>query len=222
MLNSFNTFSVMTVELNEMEMLRQNLKLVNERVEKMEKMIEKLTTTCLKIEDEIKTESEKSYTPSSNESVDSLEFKEFSDEDIWETNKNENKECNECGSIDIEKDDMCEGDKYVFWCNECNCHVGASVNEKEKEIEDYSGEDFEWCEWCERFGCKCNESVVSCEGCRNDYLNQLGHMDPGGCLYELISNNYRKRNIDEIEIDSDDEIDVGSYAYSPLKRNKQF
>lgn len=211
MLNSFNTFSVMTVELNEMEMLRKNLKLVNERVEKMEKMIEKLTATCL----EIKTESEKSYTPSSNESVDSLEFKEFSDEDIWETNKNENKECNECGSIDIEKDDMCEGDKYVFWCNECNCHVGASVNEKEKEIEDYSGEDFEWCEECERFGCKCNESVVSCEGCRNDYLNQLGHMDPGGCLYEnpeSISNNYRKRNLDEIE--SDDEID--------FKRNKYF
>lgn len=146
---------------------------------------------------EIENESEKSYTPSSNESVDSLEFKEFFDEDIWETNKNENKECNECGSIDIEKDEICEG---VFWCNECNCHVGASVNEKDDD-------DFEWCEECERFGCKCNENI-SCEGCRNDYLNQLGHMDLGGCLYEnpeLIINNYRKRNFDEIE--SDDEID---------------
>lgn len=182
----------MTVEMNEIEMLR-------ERVEKIEKMMKKL----LEIEEnEIENESEKSYTPSSNESVDSLEFKEFSDEDIWETNKNENKECNECGSIDIEKDDMCEGDIYVFWCNECNCHVGASVNEK-----DY--DDFEWCEECERFGCKCNENI-SCEGCRNDYLNQLGHMDPGGCLYENPI--YRKRNLDEIEIDSDIEIN-----FTPLK-----
>jgi hypothetical protein len=183
----------MPVEMNEIEMLR-------ERVEKIEKMMKKL----LEIEEnEIENESEKSYTPSSNESVDSLEFKEFSDQDIWETNKNENKECNECGSVDIEKDDMCEGDIYVFWCNECNCHVGASVNEKEKDNDDY-----EWCDECQRFGCKCNENI-SCEGCRNDYLNQLGHMDPGGCLYEnpaSISSNYRKRNLDEIEIDSDIEI----------------
>jgi len=24
----------------------------------------------------------------------------------------------------------------------------------------------------------------TCEGCRYGYLNQLGHMEPGGCLYE--------------------------------------
>lgn len=183
--------------MNEMDVMRENLKLMNLRVEKMEKMIKKL----LGIEE---NESD-SYTPSSNESVDSLEFKEFSDEDIWETN--ENKECNECGSIDIEKNYMCEG---VFRCNECNSHFRTSVNEIEivddewcdecnsyfrtsvNEI-DYSVEDYEWCYECERFGCKCNEIYISCEGCRNGYLNQLGHMDPGGCLYEnpeSIINNY--------------------------------
>lgn len=184
--------TVMTVEMNDMEIMRENLKLMNQRVEKMEKMIKKL----LDIEEIDESEIDDSYTPSSNESVDSLEFKEFSDEDIWETNKNENKECNECGSMDIEKDDLCEGDKYVFWCNECNCHVGASINENdvnENEIEneneiDYSGEDYEWCDECELFGCKCNEN--DCEGCQNDYLNQLGHTYPGGCLYE----NPKKRN----------------------------
>lgn len=192
--------TVMTVEMNDMEMLRENLKLMNIRVEKMEKMIKKLLDIEEIDENEI---DDLSYTPSSNESVDSLEFKEFSDEDIWETNKNENKECNECGSMDIEKDPECEGDKYVFWCNECNSHVGASVNENEIEIE-----DFEWCEECYQYGCKCNENI-SCEGCRNDYLNQLGHMDPGGCLYEKPLN--KKRNLDDIEID---EID--------FKRNKHF
>lgn len=199
--------TVMTVEMNEIEMLRENLKLMNLRVEKMEKMIEEINEN--EIEKEI--EENESYTPSSNESVDSLEFKEFSDEDIWESNKNENKECNECGSMDIEKDDMCEGDKYVFWCNECNSHVGASVNEKDEKDD----EDFEWCDECERFGCKCNENI-SCEGCKNDYLNQLGHTYPGGCLYENSEtiNNYRKRNLDEIEIDSDIEIN--------FKRSKHF
>jgi len=196
--------TVMTVEMNDMEindmeMLRENLKLMNLRVEKMEKMIKKL----LDIEEENENEIDLSYTPSSNESVESLEFKEFSDEDIWETNKNENKECNECGSMDIEKDDLCEGDKYVFWCNECNSHVGASINEN--EIDDY-----EWCDECERVECKCNKN--DCEGCRNDYLNQLGHMEPGGCLYEELI--YRKRNLDEIDDEIDNEID--------FKRNKHF
>lgn len=213
--------------MSEMEMLRENFNLVNKRVEKMEKMMKKIIVMSLEIEtksnlsyssslksefsDKIETKSNFSYSFSSK-SEDSLEFKEFLDEEIWETNKNNGKECNECGSMDIEKDDQCEGDIYVFWCNECNSHVGASVNEKEM---DYSGEDFEWCDECQRFGCKCNEDDISCEGCRNDYLNQLGHMNPGGCLYEnpeSISNNYRKRNLDEIE--SDDEID--------FKRNKYF
>lgn len=175
--------TVMTVEMNDMEMLRENLKLMNVRVEKMEKMIKKL----LDIEEIDENEIEDlSYTPSSNESVDSLEFKEFLDEDIWETNKNENKECNECGSMDIEKDDLCEGDKYVFWCNECNSHVGASINENED----------------------CDEN--NCEGCQNDYLNQLGHMNPGGCLYEEPIN--RKRNLDESEIDI--EIDFKRIKYN--------
>lgn len=61
----------------------------------------------------------------STESTDSLEFKEFSDKDIWKSNKNNGKECNECGSIDIEKDSECEDDIFVFWCDECNCHVKA-------------------------------------------------------------------------------------------------
>lgn len=139
--------------MTEMKIMK-NFKLVNERLEKLEKIMKRL----LDIEEENFEEEnfeeeniDSDYSPSSS-SEDSLEFKEFLDEDIWETNKNENKECNECGSVDIEKDAECEGDQFVFWCNQCNSHVGASKNEYEKdEI------DIEWCNECDYFVCKCNE-----------------------------------------------------------------
>lgn len=149
------------------------MNMINERLKKIEKMIEKL----LKIEN-IDTSD---YSPSS-ESEDSLEFKEFLDEDIWEINKNENKECNECGYIDVEKDPECEGEQFVFWCDQCNCHVDASVNKKDVDA-------------------SVNEDLEFCEGCRNGYLSQLDHMDQGGCLYEL------KRNFEEIESEDDIKVD---------------
>jgi len=184
--------------MNEMKVMKS----FNDRLEKMEKMMKKL----LDIEEEnidsdSNSNSNSDYSPSS-ESEDSIEFKEFLDEDIWEVNKNENKECNECGSVDIEKDPDCEGDQYVFWCNECNCHVGASVNEEDVDCEPFQQilqfemvknseyeDDIEWCDECEYFVCKCNE-IENCEICEI-YLK-------------------RKRKIEEIESDTEDNIKVDS------------
>ena len=37
-----------------------------------------------------------------------------------------------------------------------------------------------------KFNCKMNavaKETTTCSGCRDGILNQLGHMDEGGCLY---------------------------------------
>ena len=149
----------------------KNFELVNERLEKLERIMKKL----LDIEE---SDIHSNYSPSS-ESEDSLEFKEFQNEDIWETNKNENKECNECGSVNIKKDAECEGDEFVFWCNECNCHVGASENENDKKDEKNEKDDFEWCYECDYF------EIKSCELCER-YVS-------------------KKRNIEDIESDTEND-----------------
>ena len=64
-----------------------------------------------------------------NQSKNSLEFNEFLDNSVWE--KNKDIECNECGSIDIEKDVESKDEIYMFWCNNCNYHVfGCDITVK--------------------------------------------------------------------------------------------
>lgn len=141
-------FASITIKMYRIEMMRERVEELERKIKKMEKTIEDLQKSY--------NEFGIDYYSPSKVSDDSLEFREFSDEDIWEINKNENKECNECGSIDIEKDKECEGDIYVFWCNNCNCHVGVCVNVDVDEKE-YDCDEFEFCEECEFVGCKCKE-----------------------------------------------------------------
>lgn len=131
----------------------KNLKAANE-LERIMKQMEQASIDLINLQYSLRTDSADSadsddsdsdsdYSPSLD-SRESFDFREFLRDDIWETNK-ERVECEECGSINMEKDTDCENDENIYWCEDCNCHVdcketseneGKNENEQKNENEE--------------------------------------------------------------------------------------